>query len=123
MAHSERARLTRQRTALLVAMLTALAVLLVPAGEARAEWYFTADGAKRVAKDYVSSHYANTYYSDLTASCRPQGRRGHDPRYKYHRWVCYWYDSSDGTSGAVLIVGSSGTGSYYGRVLLGARVR
>jgi len=95
-------------------------VMLTSTGVAHAEWFFTKAGAQRVAKDYVSKHYANTYASDLTTACRPQGH-GYDPRYKYHRWVCGWYDDSDDTSGVVLIVGSTGTGSYYGKVLSAAR--
>jgi hypothetical protein len=93
--------------------------LLVPVTAAHAEWYFTQSGAQRIARDYVSRHYADTYYSDITAVCRPQGDR-YDPTYKYHRWVCGWYDSSDGTKGAVLVAGSSGSGSYFAKVLRGA---
>jgi hypothetical protein len=98
----------------------AVAMAIVPAGAAQAELYFTKYGAQRVAKGYVSNRYADTYVADLTTVCRPQGRSYSDPRYKYHRWVCGWYDSSDDTSGTVLIVGSSGSGAYYGRVLVGA---
>ena len=99
---------------------TALAMVTLPAGVAQAEWYFSKSGAQRVAKDYVSKHYADTYRSDLTTWCRPQGRQASDPRYKYHRWVCAWADSSDHTKGVVLIVGSDSPGAYYGKVLRGA---
>jgi hypothetical protein len=98
---------------------TALAIGMAVPGMAQAEWYFTKSGAQRVAKDYVSDRYADTYVSDLATFCRPQGG-GYDPGYKYHRWVCFWRDVSDETSGAVLIVGSSTRGAYYGRVLVGA---
>jgi hypothetical protein len=75
-----------------------------------------------MARDYVSRHYAHTYFENLTASCRPQNRR-YNPAYKYHRWVCGWYDDSDRTVGVVLIVGSdTGSSAYYGKVLRGARV-
>jgi hypothetical protein len=106
-----------RRTAALGA--AALALGMAVPGVAQAEWYFTKSGAQRIAKDYVSKHYADTYRSDLTTACRVQGG-GYDPSYKYHRWVCGWYDRSDDTMGAVLIVGSSGRGAYYGRVLVGA---
>jgi hypothetical protein len=98
---------------------TALAMAMAVPGVAQAEWYFTKAGAQRVAKDYVSDHYADTYASDLATACRPQWG-GYDPGYKYHRWVCFWQDSHDDTAGAVLIVGSRERGSYYGRVLVGA---
>jgi hypothetical protein len=97
-----------------------LAAVLVPVTAAHADWYMSKRGAERVARHFVSNHYANTYASDLTTRCRPSGQR-YDPRYVYHRWVCGWYDSSDGTSGTVLIVGSRGSGAYYGKVLHGAR--
>jgi hypothetical protein len=97
----------------------ALAIGMALPGAAQAEWYFSKSGAQRVAKDYVSDRYADTYSGDLTTVCRVQGG-GYDPAYKYHRWVCGWYDSSDDTSGAVLIIGSRGHGAYYGRVLVGA---
>lgn len=97
----------------------ALAIGMAVPGAAQAEWYFTKPGAQRVAKDYVADRYSDTYAGDLTTVCRPQGR-SYDPTYKYHRWVCGWYDSSDDMSGAVLIVGSRGAGDYYGRVLVGA---
>jgi hypothetical protein len=97
----------------------ALAAALVPATAAHAEYFFASDGIQRVAKDYVSKHYANTYVSNLSTACRPQGEP-YNPNYKYHRWVCGWYDRSDGTGGVVLIVGSSGAGAYYGKVLRGA---
>jgi hypothetical protein len=113
------ARPARRIAKLLIPLIVAL-VVLVPASAAHAEWHFTKSGAQRIAKVYVSKHYAHTYAENLTTYCRPQGRR-YNPRYKYHRWVCGWYDSSDNTSGAVLIVGSDITGRYYGRVVSGAR--
>jgi hypothetical protein len=103
-------------------LLVVVGAMLAPA-QAHAEWFFTKSGAQRVAADYVSSHYADTYSSDLSTACRPQGHRQADPRYKYHRWVCGWYDDSDGTSGQVLIIGSSSRGSYYGQVMRGAASR
>jgi hypothetical protein len=107
---------TRRRIALGAAALTA--TLALP-GAAQADWFFSKSGAERATKDYVADRYADTYAGDLTTSCRPQGR-AYDPGYKYHRWVCGWYDESDDTSGAVLIVGSSSSGAYYGRVLIRA---
>jgi hypothetical protein len=97
----------------------ALAAVLIPVTAAHADWYMTKRGAQRAARHFVSNYYANTYASDLRTSCRPSGRR-YDPRYVYHRWVCRWSDESDGTSGTVLIVGSRGSGAYYGKVLHGA---
>jgi hypothetical protein len=104
---------------LLAPLLLALAVLL-PVTAAHAEWFYTSQGAEIMAKDFVSKHYANTYKENLLASCRPQGRRASDPRYKYHRWVCTWVDRSDHTAGRVLIVGSNYRSTYYGKVLVGA---
>jgi hypothetical protein len=98
---------------------TVLALAIVPVSVAHAEWYYTKSGAQKIAKEYVSNKYADTYTSNLTASCRPQGRSYTDPRYKYHRWVCLVEDSSDGTSGVVRIVGSRSRGGYYGKVLGG----
>ena len=112
------------RPALRLKHLLALVVLslavLVPAGAAHAEWHFTKSGAERVAKDWVSKHYADTYAGNLTTACRPQGLQ-YDSRFKYHRWVCGWYDRSDQTQGTVLIVGSDRAGAYYAKVLRGAR--
>lgn len=100
-------------------VVTALAVTLAWAATASANWYYTPAGAARIAKDYVSRTYSDTYFSDLSARCRAQGMRTR-PGFKYHRLVCAWYDNSDGTSGTVLIIGSStGPGAYYGRVLVG----
>jgi hypothetical protein len=118
MAHAA-ARPARHVVKLLVALTVALAVL-IPASAAHADWHLSKAGAQRIAKNYVSTHYADTFASDLTTSCRPQGRK-YNPRYVYHRWVCGWYDASDDTSGAVLIVGSDISGRFYGRVLSGAR--
>jgi hypothetical protein len=97
----------------------ALATIL-PAGVAQAEWWYTKAGAQKIAIDYVSRHYADTYAGDLAAECEPDGLRRADPRYKYHRWVCGWYDSSDDTAGGVLIKGSVTVGGYYGSVIVGA---
>jgi hypothetical protein len=98
---------------------TALAVGMAVPAVADADWYLSMRQARWYAKDYVSRHYADTYASDLTTVCRAQGG-GYDSRYLYHRLVCGWFDSSDGTKGAVLIVGSRRPGVYYGRVLVGA---
>ena len=100
----------------ILAAATALVLAVPLTGVAHAEWYFTRQGAQKVASDYVSKIYEDTYVQDLTTACRPQNRR-YDPRYKYHRWVCGWYDKSDDTSGVVLIIGSDSPGAYYGRVL------
>ncbi len=113
------ARPARDLKLVLALVVLALAVL-IPAGAAHAEWHVTKSGAQRVAKDYVSKHYSDTYASNLTTACRPQGYH-YDSRFKYHRWVCGWYDRSDRTSGTVLIVGSDRPGAYYGKVLRGAR--
>ena len=113
------ARPARDARLVLALVVLALAVL-IPAGAAHAEWHVTKTGAQRIAKDYVSKHYSDTYASNLTTACRPQGYH-YDSRFKYHRWVCGWYDRSDRTSGTVLIVGSDRPGAYYGKVLRGAR--
>ena len=68
----------------------------------------------------MSKQYADTYTYNLETACLPQGRP-YNPRYKYHRWKCWWHDSSDGTSGKMLIIGSDSPGAYYGKVLRGAR--
>jgi hypothetical protein len=112
-------RPARDAKLLLALVIVSLAVL-VPVGTAHAEWHFTRSGAQRIAKDFVSKEYANTYVENLTTACRPQGYH-YDSRFKYHRWVCGWYDSSDSTTGTVLIVGSDRAGAYYGKVLHGAR--
>lgn len=111
---------TRLKRALVITASVAAATL-VPASAAHAEWYFTKRGAQKVAKDFVSKEYQDTYVSDLTTACRPQGRSGADPRYKYHAWVCAWYDHSDDTYGKVLIKGVDSPGAYTGQVLMGAR--
>jgi hypothetical protein len=114
------ARLSARARRVLALVVALAAIALVPVATAHANYYYTRYGAEKIAMDFVSKHYANTYVRDLGAGCRPQGQ-GYDPSYKYHRWVCKWRDYSDGTSGTVLIVGSnSGPGAYYGRVLRGA---
>jgi hypothetical protein len=113
-------RITRRRVAALLAPLMLAVGVLLP-GTAQAEYHFTQRGAQIVAKDYVSQHYADTYEENLSASCRPQGQRSADARYKYHRWVCTWVDHSDETYGQVQIIGRSLAGGYYAKVLLGAR--
>jgi hypothetical protein len=101
---------------------TTLALTVVPTGLAQANWYYTKAGAERLAKDFVSKHYADTYKSDLTTYCTRPGGVPASPDYKYHRLDCAWADASDGTSGVVRIIGSSrGLGAYYGVVLRGAR--
>ncbi len=103
---------------LIALMLGALTLSLAWAATASANWHYTPAGAARIAKDYVSKTYSDTYVSDLSARCRAQGMKT-KPGYKYHRLVCHWHDHSDGTSGTVLIIGSSsGPGAYYGRVLV-----
>jgi hypothetical protein len=106
----------------LIAPIALAAALLLPAA-AHAEWHFTKRGAEKVAADYVSKRYADTYVEDLTTACRPQGMAKGDPRFKYHRWVCGWYDASSDMSGQVLVIGSSGRGLYYGQVMRGALQR
>ncbi len=103
----------------LVAAAAVLAAIAVPATAAQADWFFTKSGAERAARHFVSHYYADTYASDLIARCRPQGR-SYNPAYEYHRWVCKWADTRDGTRGEVLIVGSRAPGAYYGQVLHGA---
>jgi hypothetical protein len=103
-----------------LALLIATVAALVPATAAHAEWHLTKGGAEKVTKYFVASHYANMSVANLGTACRPQGRR-YNPAFKYHRWVCAWYDGSDNTTGTVLIVGSAGAGRYYGKVLAGAR--
>jgi hypothetical protein len=107
-----------RRTVVLGAM--ALALAIVP-GAAQADYFLSPSAANALAADFVSQHYADTYVADITARCRPQYQRYAVPGYDYHRWTCKWRDSSDGTSGRVLIVGSRGSGRYYGQVLNGAR--
>lgn len=116
---SRLARAVRLRWRVVLA-LTAVAAALTPLAAAHAEWYISRDGAQRMAKDYVSKHYADTYTYNLTTVCKPQGRP-YDPRYTFHRWKCVWYDRSDRTAGIVVIIGSARTGGYYGYVLRGAR--
>jgi hypothetical protein len=113
MTASVRTRLALGATAFAVAA-------IVPAGVAHAEWFYTKSGAEIMSKDYVSKHYADTYESDLTTACRPQGRRRADPAYKYHRWICGWYDSDDKMAGSVLIVGSRDRSGYYGSIVRGS---
>ena len=101
-----------------------LGALTVPAA-AHAEWFFTKQGAERVARDAVAKRYAAYGFTsaDTVASCRTQGR-AYDPRYKYHRWVCNWGSTApdgDVCSGTLLITGSRGAGAYYHRVLRGGR--
>ena len=112
----------RRIVALVVAAAAVVAMLASP-GLAEANWHYTKSGAEELARDFVSKRYANTSAGNLSASCRPQGQRHHNPRYKYHRWICVWYDHSDNTYGRVMITGSNaGPGAYYGKVLNGARV-
>ena len=109
---------TRARLAIAA---TAGALAIVPASVAHADWYLTKARAQSHAKHFVSTHYADTFASDLTTYCRPQGRSRANSRYVYHRWVCGWVDSSDDTSGVVRIIGSSTSrGAYYGTVIVGA---
>jgi len=106
--------------ALIVAAAAAVA-MLGSASSAEANWWYTKSGAQRLARDYVSRHYANTYYNDLTARCHVQGG-GYDRNYKYHTWICVWYDSSDDTYGEVKIKGSdAGPGAYHGSIVVGSR--
>jgi hypothetical protein len=109
------ARPTRRMMMLVAPIVVALG-LLASTGTAQAEWHYTKGGAQKITKDFVSGHYDDTYFEDLTARCRPQGM-SYDPDYKYHRWVCHWRDYSDNTAGTVLIVGSNVRGRYYWRVL------
>jgi hypothetical protein len=113
---------SHRRLALLLAPLALALALLVPAGAAHADYYLSDGQANAMAADFVASHYANTYTEDLTTTCRGQGHRFSAPAgYGFHRQVCRWFDSSDQTSGRVLIIGSRGSGNYYGVVLNGAR--
>ena len=118
-AHSSLRLVARWRRAFAL-VVAALTLAVLPIATASANYLYTPYGGARLAMDFVSKHYANTYVSDLSADCYAQGMATL-PGYKYHRLVCYWYDSSDGTSGTVLIIGSNvGPGAYYGRVLRGA---
>jgi hypothetical protein len=108
------------RNALILAA-AALAFSVLPVAAAHASYYLDTSSANALAADFVAQHYADTYVADLTTQCRPQYHRFAAPGYVYHRWTCKWWDSSDGTSGRVLIVGSRGAGRYYGAVLNGAR--
>ena len=111
---------SRRLIALIVAAAAALA-LLGAASSAEANWWYTKTGAQRLAKDYVSHHYADTYYDNLTAKCHVQSS-GYDPSFKYHTWICAWYDRSDDTYGAVKIKGSdAGPGAYHASIVLGSR--
>lgn len=85
---------------------------------ASAEYYFTKSGAQRMARDAASKEYNISYY-DLGAWCRPQGQ-SYDPSYKYHSWVCDWWDS-DGCEGILRIRGRRGRGAYSSLVLRGMR--
>lgn len=100
----------------LVAAATVLCLVL--AESASAEYYFTRQGAEKMARDYVSKKYGYDY-SAVYTSCRPQGQRRDDPNYKYHRWVCGWVTDEDTCGGQVRIVGSRGRGAYYGLVIRG----
>lgn len=111
------AALTVRRNAKRCATLSA-ALLIGSSGTAHAEYYFTKSGAQRVARDAAAYHYDLDYY-DLGAACRPQGER-YDPNYKYHRWVCDWWDSS-GCEGTLKIRGRRGKGAYSYLVLRGQR--
>lgn len=93
-------------------------MLLFTAASAEAEYYFTKSGAQRVARDASSRHYDLDYY-DIRADCRPQGE-SYDPDYKYHRWVCDWWDSS-GCEGTLRVRGRRGKGAYSYVVLRGIR--
>ena len=111
----------RSLRGVLIAALAALAFSVLPIAAAHASYYLDASAANRLAADYVARHYANTYAADLITECRPQYRHSVTPGYVYHRWACEWWDTSDRTSGRVLIVGSRGTDRYYGAVINGAR--
>jgi hypothetical protein len=100
-----------------VAAAAAAVSLLASAGSAQANYHYTKQGAEKIARDYVFKKYT-VEYGNLSTYCRPQGARKADARYKYHRWVCGWYDAASGYGGTVLIVGSdSFSGSYYGQIL------
>jgi hypothetical protein len=93
----------------------AVVALAVPSA-AGANYYYSKDGAQRIAKDYVYKHYGYSRYATFTI-CRPQGS-SRDTSYLWHRWVCGWVHGD--CSGAVNIIGSSaGPGSYYARVWSG----
>jgi hypothetical protein len=110
-----------RRSAAVVLAATLAAIALIAPTTAHAEYFFTKSGAQRVARDWVSKHYAgyDVTFGSTVAVCRPQFER-YNPRFKYHRWVCGW---SDGTcSGAASVIGSSSArGAYYGRTLAGIR--
>jgi|1186.fasta_scaffold402384_2 hypothetical protein len=96
-----------------VAAAAAAVSLLASAGSAQANYHYTQQGAEKIARDFVVKHYA-VDPANVGASCRPQGTRQADSRFKYHRWVCTWTDAGSNTYGRVLIVGSdASSGSYY----------
>lgn len=103
--------------AVLTLLICAAGAAVFP-GSALAEYYVTQRGAENRARDFVADRY-DFSYGEVGAYCRPQGERRSDPRYKYHRWVCYW--STGDCEGVVQIIGSRGRGAYYGRVLRGMR--
>lgn len=97
------------------------------AAPASAEYFFTESGAERVTKDAVHKRYGYSRY-ELGVSCRPQGARSADSRFKYHRWVCTWAAPAKGRCdggeetifGQMLLVGRSGPGAYTYKITKGA---
>ena len=105
-----------------------LAVLALPS-QASAEWYFTKRGAEKATRDWVPKKYKYNY-TDLAASCRPQGQASADSRFKYHRWTCGWAGGATSQSGESLIcsgqiriIGSRARGAYYAKAIVGERCK
>jgi hypothetical protein len=105
---------------MVIITIVAACVMAIP-GIAEAEWYFTKQGAERVARNAVAERYGDYgfTYENTVARCRPQSE-AYDSTYKYHRWVCGWAGKradGDVCSGTLLIVGSNGSGRYYHKLL------
>jgi hypothetical protein len=117
------------RTRLILTVTTA-ALAAVPA-TASAEYFFTKTGAEKITRFDVRDRYDGYANRRISVSCRPQGRRAADPRFKYHRWVCSWaafpdYEGDQGQTdivcyGTIQITGDDQVGAYFSRVLRGER--
>jgi hypothetical protein len=112
------------------AAIIAVVALLAFPGFASADYYVSKGTAQRYTKDAVSNYYEDTAYSDVIASCRPQGQAKADSHYIYHRWSCAFAIDGDENQfcddpanelygGRFLIVGHSGSGHYGFKVLNG----
>ena len=109
-----------------LAAVVVLGFLALPT-QASAEMYFTKSGAQKVTKDWVPKKY-DYAYTNLAASCRPQGEAKADSRFKYRRWTCGWAGGATSQSGEsmvcsgqIRVIGAPGRGAYYARVIRGER--